>query len=248
MVAAALGVSCRALGDQRPLSRRALRRAVRDAALALRDTDRVPDHLAQPRAWRTLSALNPMTGVVEGFRWAVLGKPSAPVDADRRLGRIGDGAARWRARLLRPRRAQVRGHHLIDERRAAIEISGLGKRYTIGVRRRGYDTLRESDRRERATASLQRVTAPHADACRRDAVGAARRLAHDRPGRGGRPDRPQRRRQDDAAQDPLAHHRAERAAGRTSPAESARCSRSARASIRSSPAARTSFSTARSSA
>ena len=26
----------------------------------------------------------------------------------------------------------------------AIEISGLGKRYTIGVRRRGYDTLRES--------------------------------------------------------------------------------------------------------
>ncbi len=25
--------------------------------------------------WRTLSALNPMTGVVEGFRWAVLGTP-----------------------------------------------------------------------------------------------------------------------------------------------------------------------------
>jgi lipopolysaccharide transport system permease protein len=28
--------------------------------------------------WRIVAAINPMTGVVEGFRWAVLGKPSAP--------------------------------------------------------------------------------------------------------------------------------------------------------------------------
>ena len=39
----------------------------------------------------------------------------------------------------------------------AIEISGLGKRYAIGVRRRGYDTLRESIV-ESARHSLQRVT------------------------------------------------------------------------------------------
>jgi lipopolysaccharide transport system permease protein len=30
--------------------------------------------------WRTLSAINPMVGVVEGFRWAVLGEGSAPVE------------------------------------------------------------------------------------------------------------------------------------------------------------------------
>ena len=30
--------------------------------------------------WRTLSAINPMVGVVEGFRWAVLGAEPAPVD------------------------------------------------------------------------------------------------------------------------------------------------------------------------
>ena len=30
-----------------------------------------------PEPWRTLSALNPMVGVVEGFRWAVLGVPIA---------------------------------------------------------------------------------------------------------------------------------------------------------------------------
>jgi lipopolysaccharide transport system permease protein len=30
--------------------------------------------------WRTISAINPMVGVVEGFRWAVLGSGSAPVE------------------------------------------------------------------------------------------------------------------------------------------------------------------------
>jgi lipopolysaccharide transport system permease protein len=30
--------------------------------------------------WQTLSAINPMTGVVEGFRWAVLDAGPAPVD------------------------------------------------------------------------------------------------------------------------------------------------------------------------
>jgi lipopolysaccharide transport system permease protein len=31
-----------------------------------------------PSPWRTLSAINPMVGVVEGFRWAVLGHIAAP--------------------------------------------------------------------------------------------------------------------------------------------------------------------------
>jgi lipopolysaccharide transport system permease protein len=31
-----------------------------------------------PERWRTLYALNPMTGVVEGFRWALLGRRDAP--------------------------------------------------------------------------------------------------------------------------------------------------------------------------
>ena len=32
--------------------------------------------IAEP--WRTLSAINPMVGVVEGFRWAALGAGDAP--------------------------------------------------------------------------------------------------------------------------------------------------------------------------
>jgi len=31
-----------------------------------------------PEKWRTLYALNPMVGVVDGFRWALLGKPESP--------------------------------------------------------------------------------------------------------------------------------------------------------------------------
>jgi lipopolysaccharide transport system permease protein len=31
-----------------------------------------------PEAWRAVYALNPMVGVVEGFRWALLGTDSAP--------------------------------------------------------------------------------------------------------------------------------------------------------------------------
>jgi lipopolysaccharide transport system permease protein len=31
-----------------------------------------------PEPWRTLNGLNPMTGVVEGFRWALLGTDTAP--------------------------------------------------------------------------------------------------------------------------------------------------------------------------
>jgi lipopolysaccharide transport system permease protein len=31
-----------------------------------------------PEPWRALYGLNPMAGVVEGFRWALLGKTEAP--------------------------------------------------------------------------------------------------------------------------------------------------------------------------
>jgi lipopolysaccharide transport system permease protein len=31
-----------------------------------------------PEPWRTLYGLNPMVGVVEGFRWALLGTRTAP--------------------------------------------------------------------------------------------------------------------------------------------------------------------------
>ena len=56
--------------------------------------------------WRLLSAINPMAGVVEGFRWAVLDTGNAPRDMIGDLGRSASIAAGRRPRLLRPRRAQ----------------------------------------------------------------------------------------------------------------------------------------------
>ena len=67
-------------------------------------------------------------------------------------------------------------------------------------------------------------------------------------GRGRRHHRPQRRRQEHAAQDPCPDHRADDGRGPAATAASAACSKSAPASIPSSPAAKTSFSTAPSSA
>ncbi|MBV9583242.1 MAG: ABC transporter permease, partial [Chloroflexi bacterium] len=34
-----------------------------------------------PERWRPLLALNPMTGVIAGFRWALLGSGEAPLGA-----------------------------------------------------------------------------------------------------------------------------------------------------------------------
>jgi lipopolysaccharide transport system permease protein len=34
--------------------------------------------LTVPERWRALYGLNPMVGVVDGFRWALLGRPAAP--------------------------------------------------------------------------------------------------------------------------------------------------------------------------
>ena len=79
-------------------------------------------------------------------------------------------------------------------------------------------------------------------------LGAPRRLVRGSGGAGARHHRAQRRRQVDAPEDPHADRVPDRAAGPRSAAGSAACSRSGRASTRSSPDARTSTSTGRSSA
>ncbi len=54
-----------------------------------------------PEGWRTLYAINPMVGVVEGFRWALLGADTAPgpmilVSAFASLGILAGGALYFR--------------------------------------------------------------------------------------------------------------------------------------------------------
>ena len=86
-----------------------------------------------------LIAVNPMAGLVDGFRWSLIGAP--PRSRGRRF------AHRWalgRARglgLLRPRGALLRGRDLRAAVRA-IEVESVGKKYRIGTQY--HLTLRES--------------------------------------------------------------------------------------------------------
>jgi GDP-L-fucose synthase len=65
-------------GDERPVSRRALRGALPGPVLAVRHAHCLPQQPAGRAAGATLYGINPMAGVVEGFRWALLGTDTAP--------------------------------------------------------------------------------------------------------------------------------------------------------------------------
>ena len=96
-----------------------------------------------PEKWQTILAFNPMTTVVAGWRWAVLGCAAArDRRRRRRRGRRRRGAGR-RARLLPFQRAPLRRHDLMAAA-PAIVARDLAKRYRIGELQASYGTLRES--------------------------------------------------------------------------------------------------------
>ena len=101
-----------ALGAQRPVSRHPLHAAVSDADLA-RSPRRSPIPARWcPAAWRSLYALNPMVGVVDGFRWALLDGAPAPTLTVGVSCRRGRAVADRRAVLLPANGTHVRGRDL----------------------------------------------------------------------------------------------------------------------------------------
>ena len=68
--------------------------------------------LSEP--WRTLYGLNPMVGVVEGFRWALLGTKTAPGPDDRGVGGRLAPAARGRRVLFPAHGKDLRGRGVSD--------------------------------------------------------------------------------------------------------------------------------------
>ena len=140
--------------------------------------------LSEP--WRTIYGLNPMVGVVEGFRWALLGTKTAPGPDDRRLGgRLGP-AARGRGFLLPAHGKDFRGRGVTNGIGArAIRVERLGKTYRLGERKAKYKSLRDL-LAESLKAPVEGARAllggrKAAKRARGDDLGAARRLLRDRP-------------------------------------------------------------------
>ena len=93
-----------------------------------------------PEQWRPLYRLNPMVGVIEGFRWALLGKasPDFKVMADQCRRSLGI-ALRW-ASLLQADGTYFCGCDLMSD--IAIRAENLSKQYKIGVGKH-HNTLRD---------------------------------------------------------------------------------------------------------
>ncbi len=101
-----------------------------------------------PEQWQLIYALNPMTGVVEGFRWALLGTVEAPgpmlaVSTTISILMLVTGLI-----LFPAHGAHLCGCRLMCD--IAIRVEDLGKLYRLGVGtgagqpRQNYQTLRET--------------------------------------------------------------------------------------------------------
>ena len=140
--------------------------------------------------WATLYWLNPMAGVVEGFRWAMLGgvRPELAhiaLATRERLVVLASGLVYFKrhgARLCRHRLS------------LALSVRDLSKTYRLGERDVLHGSLRDAI--VRGARSRAAPGARHSTARPRGARRARRRQLRRAARRGARHHRPQRRRQD----------------------------------------------------
>ena len=150
------------------------------------------------------------------------GRRRSRASAGRSLGRPVPGAGRCssplvvaraargrRARVLPPGRRHVRRCRLNRMTDIVVRAEHLAKRYRLGARERRTGRCATACR-DLLRAPFRR--APDGRATPASHLGARRRLVRGRRGRGRRHHRPQRRRQEHAAEDPVADHRADRRA------------------------------------
>ena len=78
------------------------------------DADCLPQRIWFRFGWRVLFWLNPMTGVVEGFRWSLFGEPQPDWGLLGFVVRRGGGSVRGRVMLFPQGGAHVRGRDLIQ--------------------------------------------------------------------------------------------------------------------------------------
>ena len=193
-----------------------------------------------PARWRAVYGLNPMAGVVEGFRWALAGRTGPGRRSPLVSAAVVVVLICRRRDLLPPAGRHVRGRDLMSRRRHS-------RRATSASATRSAIAQRSRTARDALAGAASRLVGR----CGRRADGRARRrtrcwalrrrLVRRRAGRGRRHHRPQRRRQEHAAEDPR-RGSPSRPTGCVELSRAGRlaCSRSAPAFTPSSPAARTS--------
>ena len=121
-----------AFGAQRSIPRYSLCCAVSGAVLDVCDAHRLSQQPDQERLLRAVYGLNPMAGVVEGFRWALLNSDTAPGPISDRVDPGSNSAAGQWAVLFSPDGKDVCGRGLMSN--IAVRVEGLGKQYFIGAR------------------------------------------------------------------------------------------------------------------
>ncbi len=107
-----------------------------------------------PEPWATLYGLNPMAGVVEGFRWALLGQRET--GRDRAGIRTGGGSPAGEWLVLLPEDGEELLRRGMSRAATAMRAERLSKCYTIGKSRAPYQTFGET-LAEGLKAPLQRL-------------------------------------------------------------------------------------------
>ena len=177
-----------------------------------------------PAGYQTAFYLvNPLAALIAGLRASLLPGSALPPLRVRRRGRR---PSRWRCSCSAPPFSNGPNEALpMSSSELAISIRGVGKKYTIRHDYTAPTTLAE--------AIVRRVRHPFARA-EREQFWALKDVTFDvRARRGARPDRQQRRGQEHAAEDSVAHHRDVRRAKSISTAASEAFSKWARDSTRS---------------
>ena len=107
---------------------------------------------ALPEKWQWVLALNPMTAVITGFQWGVLGTPAPELgqDARRASRRPWSSSSSGCGTSAAP----SRGSRTRSDGSVAIPSEGLSKSYRIGELHGAYGTLRDS-----LSAAARRIAA-----------------------------------------------------------------------------------------
>ena len=157
-----------------------------------------------PGDWRYLYAVNPLSSAIEGIRWALFGTTATGGSRDGGLGRERAGPAR-RVHAATSSAPSTSSRTSYEHAISPSRSRGSASASRSGPARRRLQAAHRDDHRA-AQVPRPQPTDPRV-------LGAARRRLRGQARRDLRDHRPQRRRQEHPAEDPLPDHPADRGGG-----------------------------------